>query len=408
MQFSHSRLGTYENCPRKFAFQYVEKPDVPRQQSIEAFMGTAVHETLESLYKVVMMERTPKWEEVRDFYEDFWTKNIAPDVLIVRKEFTAEDYRNVGRRCLQEYFVKNFPFRQSRTLALEEYITVDLDGTGAYKLQGYIDRLAQDDKGTVEIHDYKTSRRLPSQEQIDNERQLALYQIGIEARWPDTKDVTLMWHYLQSGRVLTSKRSRESLEDLKTETIHLIDTINNAIEREIFPPHESMLCEWCEYYDLCPAKRHLVATAAMTPEQFNADDGVRLADEFVEAKNQLSEAQEAADQARDRVISFAEQQNLTRLKGHGVEVGVTRRKELAVPNQSDPNRAMLESIIKSSGKWTEVSDLSRFKLPKALQGDLFDPYTSARISELLIPRDQVTVTARKAAKDTHDDGPDLP
>jgi len=36
------------------------------------------------------------------------------------------------------------------------------------------------------------------------------------------------------------------------------------------------------------------------------------------------------------------------------------------------------------------------------------PSIDARIAELLIPREQVTVTARKAAKDTYDDGPDLP
>jgi hypothetical protein len=150
-----------------------------------------------------------------------------------------------------------------------------------------------------------------------------------------------------------------------------------------------------------------VATAAMTREQFDADDGVRLADEFVDAKKKASDAQDQAEEARDRVIRFTEQQHLTRLKGHGVEVGVSRRQEQAIPNQSDPNRAMLESIVKSSGQWAEVSELSRFKLPKALQSDLFDPYTRTRIAELLIPREQVTVTARKSAKEQHDDGPDL-
>lgn len=408
MQFSHSRLGTYENCPRKFAFQYIEKPDIPRRQSIEAFMGTAVHDTLEHLYKIVMMERTPKWEDIRDFFEDFWVKNIAPDVLIVRKEFTAEDYRNVGRRCLQEYFVKNFPFRQSRTLALEERITVDLDGTGAYSLQGYIDRLAQADNGEIEIHDYKTSRHLPSQADVDSERQLALYQIGIKDRWPDTPGVTLVWHYLRSGRVLTSKRTPEALDTLKTETIRLIDTINDAIAHEQFPPKESTLCDWCEFYNLCPAKRHAVALAEMTPEQFDADDGVRLVDAFMKARQHAEAAEEEVSKARERLVQFSEQQAVTRVIGHGYSVSVSKRTERSIPNQSDPNRAVLESIVKASGQWAEVSDLSRSKLPKAVQTDLFDPYTRARIVELLTERTQTFVTPRKVARDTHDDGPDLP
>lgn len=48
--FSHSRIGTFETCPRKFSFAYVEKlPAVG--QSVETFMGKRVHESLERLHQ---------------------------------------------------------------------------------------------------------------------------------------------------------------------------------------------------------------------------------------------------------------------------------------------------------------------------------------------------------------------
>ena len=45
---SHSSLGSFENCPRQYWYQYIGKPDVERVDTIEAFLGTCVHETLEA------------------------------------------------------------------------------------------------------------------------------------------------------------------------------------------------------------------------------------------------------------------------------------------------------------------------------------------------------------------------
>ena len=49
---SHSSLGSFENCPRQYWYQYIGKPDVERVDTIEAFLGTCVHETLEELYRI--------------------------------------------------------------------------------------------------------------------------------------------------------------------------------------------------------------------------------------------------------------------------------------------------------------------------------------------------------------------
>ncbi len=407
MMFSHSRLSTYENCPRKFAFQYIEKPDIQKRDSIEAFMGSCVHKVLERLYASVQMQRVPKWEETRDFYDDYWAKNLKDDVLIVRTEYTAEDYRNVGRRCLQDYFVANYPFINGRVLGLEERITVDLDGTGKYKLQGFIDRLDQIDDGTIEIHDYKTSRRLPTQQEIDAERQLALYQIAVQERWRDVPGVRLVWHYMRANKNLVSVRSAESLAQLKVETAQLIDTIDAAITRSYFPPQESQLCDWCEFQSICPAKRHAVAVAAMTPEQFSADQGVQLADQFAAARARSDEAQQELQFARDQIVAYSQQTSLLRLQGHSISVRVGRRMEQTIPNADDPNRKVLEAVVRASGQWEKVSELSRFKLPKAVQGDLFDPATKQRVAELLIERETYTVTASKLHDDSTDDGPDF-
>ena len=36
---SHSSLGSFENCPRQYWYQYIGKPAVEEVDTIEAFLG---------------------------------------------------------------------------------------------------------------------------------------------------------------------------------------------------------------------------------------------------------------------------------------------------------------------------------------------------------------------------------
>ena len=46
--YSHSRLATFEDCPKRFEYRYVLK--IPTDtEGIEAFVGKRVHEVLERL-----------------------------------------------------------------------------------------------------------------------------------------------------------------------------------------------------------------------------------------------------------------------------------------------------------------------------------------------------------------------
>jgi len=50
-QFSHSKLQTYERCPLQYKLQYLIKLKTESETTVEAFMGSRVHDTLELLYR---------------------------------------------------------------------------------------------------------------------------------------------------------------------------------------------------------------------------------------------------------------------------------------------------------------------------------------------------------------------
>lgn len=132
MIYSHSRLETFENCRLKFKYKYLDKIVPEIQKGIEAHLGSMVHETLEWLYTKVMEKTIPTITEVIDYYTEKWIQNYIEDFLIVRKEMKAEDYFQKGVEFLINYYLKHQPFTDN-TIATEQKIEIDLDGTGNKK-----------------------------------------------------------------------------------------------------------------------------------------------------------------------------------------------------------------------------------------------------------------------------------
>jgi putative RecB family exonuclease len=45
-QFSHSKLDTYKRCPLLYKFQYLTNLKPESEETIDAFTGSRVHDTL--------------------------------------------------------------------------------------------------------------------------------------------------------------------------------------------------------------------------------------------------------------------------------------------------------------------------------------------------------------------------
>jgi putative RecB family exonuclease len=246
--YSHSRLATFEDCPKRFEYRYVLK--IPTDtEGIEAFVGKRVHEILERLYKAAQRGQVPSLEKVIYRYHRLFEESYDADrVRIVREGTPVEFYRQTGERCLTAYYRRHYPFDGDETLGLDLRVTFALDEKREDRFQGFIDRLVRARDGAIEIHDYKTSRRAATQKQVDGDRQLALYQIGLADRFPD-QPMRLVWHYLQQDRKLTSTRTPEQLRYLSEDTMSVVDRISTETE---FKPRRSALCDWCEYNGRCP------------------------------------------------------------------------------------------------------------------------------------------------------------
>ena len=250
--YSHSRLETFERCPRRFFYRYRASLP-PESESIEAFLGKRVHEVLERLYRATANGRVPSLAQVIARYRQlFDDAHDADRVRVVRLEESVASYRELGEHCLANYYADHYPFDGDETLGLEQRVEFELGSlpSGRVRMQGFIDRVARARDGALEIHDYKTSARVPSQRNLDADGQLALYQIGLSGRQEETREVRLVWHFVRRGVTRTSSRTPQELESLRREVLARVERVRQETEWVSKP---GPLCRWCEYRDGCSA-----------------------------------------------------------------------------------------------------------------------------------------------------------
>jgi len=393
--YSHSQLSTYETCPHKYKLAYIDKIKV-ETAGIEAFMGSRVHEAMEKLYRDLRVTKLNSLDEIISFYHQCWEKNWNDSVQIVRKEYSVEDYRRLGEKCVADYYKRYDPFDQGKSLGLEENIFFLLEEEKGYWIRGVVDRLTLLDSSILEIHDYKTSNRLPTQEEISSDRQLALYQMGVEGKWKDIQEVRLIWHYLAFDTEVRSSRTPEELHQLRRETLELIQKIEGNMQ---FLPKEGPLCNWCDYHSLCPKRKHLITVENLAPNEYLNEEGVTLVSRYVELKERKRLLNEEIDaelgKVEEALLAYARKEELEAIFGgdHVAKIKVEIKEKY--PLKGDFNRKALDDLIKRAGKWMEVSDLNPWMLARVIGRGNWPSALAKKVKEFSTTEESRSITVSK-------------
>jgi len=390
--YSHSQLSTYETCPHQYRLAYIDKIEV-ETEGIEAFMGSRVHDVLEKLYRDLKVTKLNTLEELLGFYRQEWEKNWNGMIRVVRKDYSPEDYRRLGEKCVTDYYKRYYPFDQGKTLGLEEYINFSLEEEKDCWIRGYIDRVTLVDSSVIEIHDYKTSSRLPTQEDVNSDRQLAFYQIGVAEKWQGVEEVRLIWHYLAFDKEIRSSRTPDELHQLCQATLELIRRIET--DRQ-FLPKEGPLCNWCDYQGFCPKRKHRIAVESLPPNDYLNEEGVVLVKRYVETRERKRLFNEEIDvelaKIEEALYAYAREKGIEAIFGsdHVAKMKVERKEKY--PLKGDPSRKVLDEMIKKAGKWMEVSDLNPWMLARIVSRGSWPPSLVNRVKEFSTVEETRSIT----------------
>src|SRR3989344_3434542 len=177
MRTSYSALETFRQCPQKYKFQEIDKIKTPKSK--EAVFGTLIHASLKFLFSRDPLY--PSLDEVIANFRDSWrASEIANMTEEERSLYLAQ-----GENILKRFYTKNQPWNFN-VVDLEsrfELVIEDPKTDTMHILSGIMDRIDKLADDSYEIMDYKTSRKMKSQEGADNDFQLSLYHLGLLKRW---------------------------------------------------------------------------------------------------------------------------------------------------------------------------------------------------------------------------------
>jgi putative RecB family exonuclease len=372
--WSHSRIESFRQCPRKFYYRYVKRVKLPEEpESIEQFVGQRAHDALEWLYAEVQRGRTPGLEPLLAQLRTDWNANWHDAITMPAGERPAEEFRLETERWLSDYHARHAPFDQARTVGLEQRIAFDLDDQGTVKMQGFIDRLSIGADGTWQIHDYKTNRKLPTQQEKDADPQLGYYEIGVRRMWPGQAErVELTWHFLKFGVSISSRRTPDQLAALRESALVTIsDAAARPKDETAFPPVESHLCNWCEFQSICPVRKHLFKVAELPPNKFANETGVKLVDQWAalderrrQLKASIEDLEAEIEQLQAALAAFAEREGVEVVAGSEREATVRTSESVLFPRKTveSEEAEALERQLRASRWWAEASSIDRSAL----------------------------------------------
>jgi len=376
-RYSHSALGTFRSCPRKYKFARIDRVEVPPRLEAHTLLGNIVHRRLKDLYQWAADGKLYPLDDLLKAYAFDWEKE-SRNVEVSSEHMTVDDYITKGSEMLTAYYRKFQPFDQGKLLGAEMRLNFELPGT-RYPFLAIVDRLVRRPDGVVEICDYKTGRNFPSGPTDPSfKRQMGLYQLGVQSKYPHFEKIELVQYYLQHEETIPCVLRPDELEELTEQfRVEILGTIN-AERLDDFPTKESGLCNFCEYLHLCPAKRHRLAIEAegeSGQEKTPAQTAAEKADRFAEVTARLKELKNEQAALREDLVAAARELDLTRISGTESDVSVRIKPELKLPTKTTDPKGFAElSFLASQWNLEECFTLNGSILLKEV-------YAKGRLSE---------------------------
>ena len=241
-----SKLVTFEDCPRRYRFAYVDRPAPPKGPAwAHNSLGASVHTALRNWYGLAVERRRPE----------------ALPVLL-KATWVGEGYRDDGQE--RELFRQALAWLEGYVAGLdpvEEPVGVErvvAAKTATLALSGRVDRIDRRGEELV-IVDYKTGRAGLSSDDARGSRALALYAYAAQRVFRRRcRKVEL--HHLPSHTVAEHEHTEESLgRHLARSEATAADAV--AAERALaggtdpdaaFPTAPGAICSWCDFRRNCP------------------------------------------------------------------------------------------------------------------------------------------------------------
>lgn len=294
-----SILGTYMDCKYAFLEFYKNggyktyRSNDESGEPIYLAFGTLIHGIIEQFWKG--NNRTKK------FLIDTYEHDIATS------GFTDKDYIELGYEIIDNFFsylLHDVPKRKWLYSELSFKVVI-----GGVPLHGTIDAIFYHGNGIYEIEDYKTSRWMPTQAEVDENIQLSMYDLvfsndSMSEYWYHgikPKGIILTLHYLRHNTQIQTERTDYSrLSALNY--FRLMYKQMKTLSDDKFIPTLNKFCTYCGYAESCPLYKSVIDDT-YTVEVAKEDNESNLA-MYMDLQNRIKILNEEANACYNEIHEY--------------------------------------------------------------------------------------------------------
>jgi putative RecB family exonuclease len=239
LRLSFTRVDVFEQCPRRFRYQYVD--NLPQAPAPQLSFGSSLHATLEWLYdrKHPVL---PSLEDTLQALYDTWETTGYVDVDREEQLVAYEHARSIvserHARISREGFRLPVAVEAWFELPFEDDIVV----------VGAIDRIDAHEDGSLHVVDYKTNRRARTRSQVRGSLQLAIYALATREHYGRLPD-TVALDFIVPGVTVAVPVHELDLDAVPDRLAAVAARVRAGEDT----PTPNRLCDWCDFRAICPA-----------------------------------------------------------------------------------------------------------------------------------------------------------
>jgi len=338
---SYTQIALYQSCPLQYKLQYIDGLK-PKDKWYFSF-GSTLHLCAQYFFKV-RVPPPPSLEELLQFYEQNW---ISEGYESAEEEANYETY---GREILSKFWeIHSADFRMP--VAVERIFYIDIEGV---KLRGYLDRVDKLDSGRLSIVDYKSNQGLFTQDDLEKNLQLTLYQLAAEQTWHLPVERLTLYHLRSNTPCSCAARDETRLEEAR----HLVLAVAKNITEGKFPAIENQYCP-CDFAEHCPYYRQQIAPPKETDilQGMAVDEAV---EHYVSLQGQIKELESQLEEIKQMITNFCQTEGLNRV--YGREHAITYR----LMEKTGFSEGEVRALLEPEGLWHQVLSLDQSRLKQLI------------------------------------------
>jgi len=247
---SHSSISTFQACPLKWHFRYVQK--LPEEVIGSALVfGCAVHSAVERHFQGLLETGSaPELETLLAAYDECW-QSFDTDKIRFGRSDDAASMRELAERMLKTFQQHEFASPDGTIVAIEESMRGAF-AAGVPDVLARIDLAIQRDDELV-LTDFKTSRSRWSAEQAQNNAEQLLLYADLAGRVLDGRKIRLQYAVVTKAKTPVMEVHEVEFDANRLNRTKAVFTeVWKAIDGGVvYPAPSQMNCHSCGYKTAC-------------------------------------------------------------------------------------------------------------------------------------------------------------